>query len=78
MFCQYYYMDYMKAEFQKKHLVSIDQKRDRFLDFINTIGTKDMKRVLKNPEVYSLMNGMMGNGKKVKIPIERPKAKKCT
>jgi hypothetical protein len=76
-FCQNYYMDFMKAELQKKSLMTIEQKRARFLDFINTIGVKDMKRVLKNPEICALMNGMMDNGRNTskKKPSARAKAK---
>lgn len=62
LFCQNYYMDYMKSELRKKPLMPIDTKREKFLDFINTIGATEMKRVLRNPEICATMNGMMKNG----------------
>ena len=78
-FCQNYYMDYMNAELKKKSLISIEQKRAKFLDFVNTIGAKDMKRVLKNPEICALINGMIVDGRTKKPvakekPVARPKA----
>lgn len=83
LFCQNYYMDFMNAELRKKSLMPINQKRTKFLDFVNTIGVKDMKRVLRNPEICVLMNGMMKNGRNSKSskkekPVARTKAKKLT
>ena len=70
MFCQNYYMDFMKSQIEKKQLQPVEQKRQRFLELISTIGTKDMKRILRNPEICTLVNGMMmedGRNKKKKL-----------
>lgn len=78
-FCQAVYMDYMRGLIEKKPIMPIDQKRMQFLSMLKTIGAKDMKRVLRNPEVCAMMNGMMENGrnnsrKQVEKAIARPKA----
>jgi hypothetical protein len=80
-FCQNYYMDFMTSELKKKKLTPIEQKREKFFNLVNTIGVKDMKRVLQNPEICALMNGMMDNGRnnkpgKKEKPAKRVKAKK--
>lgn len=74
-FCQNYYMDYMNSQLKNMPMLTIDDKRDKFLSFIHTIGVKDMKRVLQNPEVCATMNGMMDNGRNNRNS-KRTKAKK--
>ena len=79
-FCQSYYMDYMKSELKNKKMMPIEQKREKFFNLISTIGMKEMKRVMQNPEICALMNGMMGNGRnnkpdKKEKPAKRTKAK---
>lgn len=75
LFCQNYYMDFMRSEMNKKSLMPIEQKREKFLALINTLGASEMKRLMKSPEICSTMNGYMTGGKSNGKPKRNLRAK---